>query len=54
MINLLVAKSIPSLADLDISGYLPLADQWADAVRETAPQGRTSLLADPVGLEERR
>ena len=33
VMNLLVAKSIPSLADLDISRYQKLADHWADDVR---------------------
>ena len=32
--NLLVAKSIPALADLDIPRYQRLADEWAEAVRE--------------------
>jgi hypothetical protein len=35
--NLLVAKSIPALADLDIPRYKRLADQWAAAIRERLP-----------------
>ncbi len=37
VMNLLVAKSIPSLADLDISRYQRLADHWADEVRKRLP-----------------
>lgn len=33
VMNLLVAKSIPSLADLDISHYQRQADEWAEDVR---------------------
>ncbi len=35
--NLLVAKSIPSLANLDIPHYQRLADEWANAVRVRLP-----------------
>ncbi len=37
VMNLLVAKSIPSLADLDIPRYQALADEWAEAVRQRLP-----------------
>jgi hypothetical protein len=37
VMNLLVAKSIPSLADLDIARYQTLADQWAEDVRRRLP-----------------
>jgi len=37
VMNLLVAKSVPSLADLDIPRYQRLADQWADDVRRRLP-----------------
>jgi hypothetical protein len=37
VINLLVAKSIPSLADLDIARYQHQADQWAEDVRRRLP-----------------
>ena len=40
VMNLLVAKSIPSLADLDIARYQKLADQWADGIR-LACRGRS-------------
>jgi len=33
VMNLLVAKSIPSLSDLDIPRYQRLADQWAEDIR---------------------
>ena len=38
VMNLLVAKSIPSLADLDIARYQRLADQWADGIRSRLPK----------------
>jgi hypothetical protein len=37
VMNLLVAKSIPSLADLDIARYRKPADRWADDVRRRLP-----------------
>ena len=37
VMNLLVAKSIPSLADLDVPRYQKLADQWAEDVRRRLP-----------------
>jgi hypothetical protein len=37
VMNLLVAKRIPGLADLDIARYRKLADQWADGVRRRLP-----------------
>ena len=37
VMNLLVAKSIPSLADLDIPRYQRQADEWAMAVQERLP-----------------
>jgi len=37
VMNLLVAKSIPSLADLDIPRYQRQADQWAEDIRRRLP-----------------
>lgn len=37
VMNLLVAKSIPSLANLDIPRYLRQADQWAEDVSQRLP-----------------
>ena len=37
VMNLLVARSIPSLAGLDIGRYERLADQWAAEVRRRLP-----------------
>ena len=34
VMNLLVAKGIPALADLDIERYAKLADRWADDIRQ--------------------
>ena len=38
VMNLLVAKSIPSLAHLDIPRYQCQADEWAEAIRRRLPQ----------------
>ena len=35
--NLLVARSIPSLSDLDLPKYSLLLDEWASAVAEQLP-----------------
>ena len=37
VMNLLVARSIPSLADLDFARYERLADRWAEDVRRRLP-----------------
>jgi hypothetical protein len=37
VMNLLVAKSIPRLAELDIPRYAKLADEWADLIRSRLP-----------------
>lgn len=37
VMNLLVARSIPSLADLEIEPYRELADRWAKAFARTLP-----------------
>ena len=37
VMNLLVARSIPSMADLDIARYERLADWWAEDVRRRLP-----------------
>ena len=45
--NLLVAKSIPALAGLDIPRYQRLADEWADAVRERLPAAERVFRQTP-------
>jgi Transglutaminase-like superfamily len=47
VMNLLVAKSIPSLADLDISRYERLADQWAEDVRRRLPSAEKVFRQTP-------
>lgn len=47
VLNLLVAKSIPSLADLDISRYQRLADEWAAAVRVRLPAAERVFRQTP-------
>jgi len=47
VMNLLVAKSIPSLADLDIARYQRLADQWADDVRRRLPGAEKVFWRSP-------
>ncbi|MCI0352978.1 MAG: hypothetical protein L0Z53_26450, partial [Acidobacteriales bacterium] len=43
VMNLLVAKSIPSLSNLDISSYQCLADEWAEAVRQRLPDAERAF-----------
>ncbi len=45
--NLLVAKSIPSLADLDIPRYQRLADEWAEAIRARLPKAERMFQQSP-------
>jgi hypothetical protein len=45
--NLLVAKGIPALADLDILHYQQLADQWAEAVRNRLPRAEQAFWRTP-------
>ncbi|AGA28339.1 transglutaminase family protein [Singulisphaera acidiphila] len=47
VMNLLVAKSIPILADLDIARYQKLADQWAEAVRRRLPAAERVFWQTP-------
>jgi hypothetical protein len=47
VMNLLVAKSIPSLADLDIARYQEMADQWADNVRRRLPGAEKVFWRSP-------
>ena len=47
VMNLLVAESIPSLADLDIDRYRLLADRWADEVRRRLPSAETFFRETP-------
>jgi len=47
VMNLLVAKSIPSLADLDIARYQKMADQWAEGIRSRLPRAEQVFLKTP-------
>jgi hypothetical protein len=47
VMNLLVAKSISSLADLDIARYQAMADQWADDVRRRLPSAERVFWQTP-------
>ena len=47
VMNLLVAKSIPSLADLDIDRYQKMADQWADSIRTRLPRAERVFHKTP-------
>ena len=47
VMNLLVAKSIPSLADLEIARYQQLADQWAEGIRARLPRAERVFQKSP-------
>ena len=47
VMNLLVAKSIPSLADLDIAHHQKQADQWAEDVRRRLPSAERVFRRTP-------
>jgi Transglutaminase-like superfamily len=47
LMNLLVAKGIPSLQDLDIHHYLKMLDEWADAIREHLPAAEANFYRTP-------
>jgi hypothetical protein len=47
LMNLLVARSIPALAGLDIARYQALADGWADGVRQRLPHAERVFQRDP-------
>jgi len=47
VMNLLVAKSIPGLADLDIARYQRYADQWAEDVRRRLPSAERMFRRTP-------
>lgn len=47
VMNLLVAISIPSLAELDIPRYEKLADQWAEDVRRRLPSAERVFRQTP-------
>jgi hypothetical protein len=47
LMNLLVAKGIPSLRDLDISRYQAMADEWADEIRGYLPAGDANFYRTP-------
>jgi hypothetical protein len=47
LMNLLVAKGIPSLHDLDIPYYLAMLDEWAETIRGYLPAGDTNFHRTP-------
>jgi len=47
VMNLRVAKSIPSLAHLDISHYANLRDSWAEAIRRRLPRAEHHFWNSP-------
>ncbi len=47
VMNLLVAKSIPALADVDIPRYQRQADQWAEEVRWRLPSAEQVFRQTP-------
>jgi hypothetical protein len=47
VMNLLVARSIPSLADLDVARYERLADRWAEDVRRRLPGAERAFWQTP-------
>jgi hypothetical protein len=47
VMNLLVASSIPSLADLDIARYQKQGDQWAEDVRRRLPSAERVFRQTP-------
>jgi hypothetical protein len=47
VLNLLVARSIPSLSHLDISAYQVRADKWAGGVREWLPGAEREFRKTP-------
>ncbi len=52
VMNLVVAKGIPALADLDIGHYVRLADQWADDLRNRMPALEADFHAAPRDWNE--
>lgn len=47
VMNLLVAKSVPSLAGLDVARYQRQADQWADCIRTRLPRAEHVFQKTP-------
>src|SRR5262249_51039968 len=47
LMNLLVAKSIPSLAGLDIARYQRQADEWAAAITKSLPRAERVFRKTP-------
>jgi hypothetical protein len=46
--NLIVAKGIPELADLDVPRYQAEADRWADEISERLPQDEVFFWQSPA------
>ena len=47
VMNLVVARGIPSLANLDIGHYVRLADQWAAEIRGYLPEFEAAFCRNP-------
>jgi hypothetical protein len=47
VMNLVIAKGIPSLADLNIGHYVQLANTWAEEIRQCLPAGETNFHRRP-------
>jgi hypothetical protein len=51
VMNLLVAKGLPALADLDITSYVRLRDRWASEVARRLPSDEREFRATPKDWE---
>lgn len=47
LMNLLVAKGVPSLHELDVSGYQRMMDEWAEALRQKLPAVEANFWRTP-------
>lgn len=47
VMNLVIAKGIPSLAELNIGHYVQLASTWAEEIRQCLPGGEANFYRRP-------
>jgi hypothetical protein len=47
VVNLVIAKGIPSLSNLDIGHYVDLADHWADCIKNMLPEAEAHFRRTP-------